>query len=1459
MAAFPLSIHASGRYLVDSDGAPFLIHGDTAWSIVVQLTDAECDAYIDDRASRGFNTILFNAIEHKFSSQSPYYKNVDGNAPFTTMGDFSSSFVSAYWARVDRIVDRCLTNGMLCIICPAYNGYSGGDEGWSSEVTADTAAHLQTYGAALAARYTQGNVLWWMGGDYEGDATLRAKQWNIVTGMRTVRTGDLISGHPSPPNDAYGFWNGYTGFNFNAAYAGVDNVYDICATAYGRSGPMPFIMNEAKYEQEQSPTTTALQLRMQSYQALLSGACGQLFGNNPIWNFEAPTALFGYTGSWETNLSSTGSQQQTYVRRLFEQVEWWNLVPKTDASLVTGSLSSGDSRICPALASDGSFALIWVPSAQTITVDTTALTGVTGNVRVRIYSTTAGTWSTVGTYSKSSSQSITVSTDAVVMVDAEDVIASTIHRVLGQEGPAIPTDGGSSISYEFPSDVTAGNVVYFGVGAADGSTHTFVAGDCVGSAPGSGVAVLGTMKLLKSSVVDTGVGYFMMSAVWAAKVTTSGSLTLTASGLTTGGYWIGGGGEYSSDIGFDAAFEGTGNSNSTTTANTSPMTTNNATSSGAAVFIAAGGIGTSTALTIGAPGNSFSAVMSEGRVTHCCGAVADRIVSAGTTTGGTWSITGATNAWNASIGVINESLPTGQSAVPDSDVSAGAWTPSSGADLYPMVATAGDSTYIQTTSNSTVRLGLESLSTPDTGTQTVSFRATGSPAKRLVVTLLEGSSTVRGIYEVDPLTTTFADYSFNPSGIINYADLDIKAEIADATIPPSLSVTFGSLGTGATGTTSCTPSYPSGISADTSDLWCQVTGRSNTANALPTMPAGWTLVAYLEAGSGTWGVDTGPRASWLFRKDTVTGSESGAVTVSLSGSTANTLYASIFRTEKPAGGYTLDVSTATGSDISAGTGVSITASSSFSFQANDLLIVGIGQLVDNSTSSSRAISASGITFGTLTLSRDVATTQGNDHRHIIYSVPVTSGSGTVAPTLSYTASASTTQATAVFLRLRAVAPSVYGKISHVELSVPAAASGEAGIDFSAVEAADTSSAAAVAALGSTLNTTEQSDSSVSIAAAVPVAETAVTEAADSLTSAATAISTATASLSEASDTLSADAATIGGASGEITESGDITVAGAQAALSASTSIIEASDTLASSLAATLQATASEAEAADTASVDASADLSASAAPIESHDTLSSEVGVSAALVDAAITDSDDTTTAASEAALQISASIGEADDTLSASTAAASQADAVVTEANDTLTSALTLESEGISAEMTEDGDSASSNASALDSIDAAIIEAADTTGGEALAALISDALALDEADDTLESMAGPVLQAAVEIVEAGDILVAALGTGEEEEQPAEPTIGSNAQIFHRRTRRMPVLHAPADALVPAEEDAEEERQKALCTEAAPNLPVEPPEQEEVVAVPRISAERRLMQQMLVLSTPSLLRRDGGR
>ncbi len=229
-----------------------------------------------------------------------------------------------------------------------------------------------------------------------------------------------------------------------------------------------------------------------------------------------------------------------------------------------------------------------------------------------------------------------------------------------------------------------------------------------------------------------------------------------------------------------------------------------------------------------------------------------------------------------------------------------------------------------------------------------------------------------------------------------------------------MAVAFGAIGTASSGTTSCSPAYPTGISASTSVLYCLVTGRANTGS-LVTAPTGWTNVGSVDGGAGTFGVDTGPRRAFWFRKDTVTGSETGSVTFAFgSGNSSSTISATMLRLDKTAG-TTATEAVAIGVDTAVNTGFSAIASSSLAWEAGDLLCIGTAQNIDTATQSSVAISATGVTFGTLANRVSVAVADGNDHRRILDTVPVAAAGVTAAPTYSYTMSASGSGATAFLL------------------------------------------------------------------------------------------------------------------------------------------------------------------------------------------------------------------------------------------------------------------------------------------------------------------------------------------------------------------------------------------------------------------------------------------------------------
>lgn len=415
---FPLSV--SGRYLRKANGKPFIVVGDTPWTIEVQLTHAQIDEFLNHRRSVGINAILFELIEHKFSSQSPAYRNAAaGVDPFSSMSPVAwTSPTETYWRTVDYVINGALSRGIACFVCPAYLGFNGGDEGWMSDVTAASEADLQAYGAWLARRYTQGNIVWVMGGDYAGDSTERAKQWNIVTGMRTVRTDQIITGHPTRADaTAYSKWDGYTGFNLNNAYIPTTNIGDDrCATAYGQG--MPFVMIEGGYKGES--TVTDASIRMSIWHAICSGACGAFMGENPIWGFGEPNMNGGdgAAAALASSLNSSAALQMRHFRTLVATYDVSKLVPKTDTSLVSSSLgTSGTSgRVCPALAGDGSFALVWTPSVAVTVVMTNFRQS---SVRARWYDPSDGSFTTVSgsPFSNSGSQTMTPSTDCVLVLD----------------------------------------------------------------------------------------------------------------------------------------------------------------------------------------------------------------------------------------------------------------------------------------------------------------------------------------------------------------------------------------------------------------------------------------------------------------------------------------------------------------------------------------------------------------------------------------------------------------------------------------------------------------------------------------------------------------------------------------------------------------------------------------------------------------------------------------------------------------------------------------------------------------------------------------------------------------------------------------------------------------------------------------------------------------------------------
>jgi hypothetical protein len=370
---FPLRVEPGKRHLVDASGRPFLLHADTAWSLIADLPIGEAETYLEDRRQKGFNAVIVNLLERKFARNAP--SNFYGASPFSTPGDFSTPN-EAYFTHADQVLRTAAEKGILVLLTPAYIGAEGTDEGWLQEMLASGEGSMTAYGRYLGKRYSlYTNILWVNAGDHDPPTNGRELVRRIALGIKDFDVTSLHTAHTNPESSPTTIWAGESWLSVNNVYTYVD-VPSMARSAHAIG--MPFLLFESRYENERTPAEgTEQRVRVQAYQALLSGAMGQAFGNNPIWHFGGQGIFNVSPSDWQQWLNSPGANSMVHLRTLFAAREWWKLVPDATNTFLTGGYAGSEpyELAVAARASDGSFALVYIPSAREVTVDLAQLSG----------------------------------------------------------------------------------------------------------------------------------------------------------------------------------------------------------------------------------------------------------------------------------------------------------------------------------------------------------------------------------------------------------------------------------------------------------------------------------------------------------------------------------------------------------------------------------------------------------------------------------------------------------------------------------------------------------------------------------------------------------------------------------------------------------------------------------------------------------------------------------------------------------------------------------------------------------------------------------------------------------------------------------------------------------------------------------------------------------------------------
>jgi hypothetical protein len=388
----PISVAPSGRYLVDQNGAPFLMTGDSPQSLIGNLTESDAELYFASRRAEGFNTVWINLLCNSYTGCRSDGATWDGVPPFTTPGDFSTPN-EAYFAHADRILRLAGKYGLVVVLDPAETG------GWLDTMISNGVDKLRAYGQYLGRRYKDfPNIIWMHGNDYPSWMTNDPYVTAVALGIRDVDTSHLHTVELNPGSGSLDdpAWSPIIQLNASYTY---QPTYDRVLYDFNHGNFLPTFMVESNYEFEQlsgPPGGTPLQLRRQEYWTLLSGATGQLYGNAYTWPFLCPQrdASGNCIGGWKDKLDTPGQTQFGYVKALFEPRRWYDLVPDQGHTLVTDGLGTYGTLdyVTAARTPDGTLAIAYVPSSRTVTVD---LSKFSGSVTARWYDPTTGTFTSI--------------------------------------------------------------------------------------------------------------------------------------------------------------------------------------------------------------------------------------------------------------------------------------------------------------------------------------------------------------------------------------------------------------------------------------------------------------------------------------------------------------------------------------------------------------------------------------------------------------------------------------------------------------------------------------------------------------------------------------------------------------------------------------------------------------------------------------------------------------------------------------------------------------------------------------------------------------------------------------------------------------------------------------------------------------------------------------------------------
>ena len=436
-----IRVHSSGRFLASEEGAPFFWLGDTAWELFHRLTREEATLYFATRQRQHFNVIQAVVLAEFEGLTVP---NAYGDLPLIDLDPTRPN--EAYFQLVDEYIDQAAAHGLYVGLLPTW-----GDKVaklWGAGPRVFTVENAHFYARWLGERYAnRSNILWIVGGDRppvykSGDHPSASEEsddrpiWRAMAAGIRQGAGDdaFITYHPNGGKSTSSWLHEEEWIDMNMMQSGHGSgrdtpVWQMIERDYALQPAKPTLDGEPNYEDHPVNPWPAwnpnngyfrdYDVRKQLYRSVFAGGCGVTYGHHAVWQFweQGKREVVNHADrSWQEAIERPGANQVQHLRALMESRPYFSRIPDPTVLLSDSGLNTD--HICATCANDGNYALIYIPSYQSVTLSPEALGN--GKIRASWFNPRSGVSTPLGEFSLAAAPTFTTPIDGpdwVLIVD----------------------------------------------------------------------------------------------------------------------------------------------------------------------------------------------------------------------------------------------------------------------------------------------------------------------------------------------------------------------------------------------------------------------------------------------------------------------------------------------------------------------------------------------------------------------------------------------------------------------------------------------------------------------------------------------------------------------------------------------------------------------------------------------------------------------------------------------------------------------------------------------------------------------------------------------------------------------------------------------------------------------------------------------------------------------------------